>query len=246
MIDVTGLRDIRRESPGEFYLAVITAAAVVAIGVEQGILLAIALSLFRHVRHSYRPHTMMLAPDATGRWAADARDAGQGDRTGADRLSFRCGSVLREPARFADEVRALVEHAPTPVRWFIVDAGRDHRYRLFRRAIDARFARRSGAPRRRHGLRAVSVRTCAPTWTGTASRRWSARRGFSRPCTKPSPRCATMCPEFTRSRLRTAPVRTASPDYCCRFSQRMTTSGISDLPGRGSHAAPVSLSVLGD
>ena len=68
MIDVKGLRDIRRESPGEFYLAVFTAAAVVAIGVEQGILLAIALSLFRHVRHSYRPHTMMLAPDATGRW----------------------------------------------------------------------------------------------------------------------------------------------------------------------------------
>jgi MFS superfamily sulfate permease-like transporter len=58
MIDVTSLRDIRRESPGEFYLAITTAGAVVAIGVEQGILLAIALSLFRHVGHSYRPHTM--------------------------------------------------------------------------------------------------------------------------------------------------------------------------------------------
>jgi MFS superfamily sulfate permease-like transporter len=32
MIDVRGLRDIRGESPGEFYLAVITAAAVVAVG----------------------------------------------------------------------------------------------------------------------------------------------------------------------------------------------------------------------
>jgi SulP family sulfate permease len=40
MIDVKGLRDIRGEGPGEFYLAAITAAAVVAIGVEQGILLA--------------------------------------------------------------------------------------------------------------------------------------------------------------------------------------------------------------
>jgi MFS superfamily sulfate permease-like transporter len=50
MIDLKGLRNIRRESPGEFYLAVATAAAVVAIGVEQGILLAIALSIFRHVR----------------------------------------------------------------------------------------------------------------------------------------------------------------------------------------------------
>ena len=47
MIDAKGLYGSRRESPGEFYLAVVTAAAVVAIGVKQGILLAIALSLFR-------------------------------------------------------------------------------------------------------------------------------------------------------------------------------------------------------
>ena len=33
------------------------------VGVEQGILLAIALSLVRHVRHSYNPHTMVLKPD---------------------------------------------------------------------------------------------------------------------------------------------------------------------------------------
>ena len=45
LIDVRSLRDIRRESPGEFWLALITAATVVVIGVEQGILLAIGLSL---------------------------------------------------------------------------------------------------------------------------------------------------------------------------------------------------------
>ena len=49
MIDIKGLRGIRRESPREFYLAIGTAAAVVVIGVEQGLLLAITLSLFRHV-----------------------------------------------------------------------------------------------------------------------------------------------------------------------------------------------------
>ncbi len=73
MIDVKGLRDIRRESPSEFYLAAGAAAAVVVIGVEQGILLAITLSLLRHVRQSYRPHTMMLAPNATGRWRRPPR-----------------------------------------------------------------------------------------------------------------------------------------------------------------------------
>jgi SulP family sulfate permease len=123
MIDVSGLRDIRRESPGEFYLAIVTAAAVVAIGVEQGILLAIALSLFRHVRHSYSPHTMMLAPNPTGRWVSTPATPGKETEPGL--IVYRFGSDLfyANANRFTDEVRALVERAPTPVRWFIVDAG---------------------------------------------------------------------------------------------------------------------------
>ncbi len=123
MIDVTGLRDIRRESPGEFYLAVVTAAAVVAVGVEQGILLAIALSLFRHVRHSYSPHTMMLAPNATGRWVPVPATPGKETESGL--IVYRFGSDLfyANASGFVDEVRALVAHAPTPIRWFIVDAG---------------------------------------------------------------------------------------------------------------------------
>jgi sulfate permease, SulP family len=44
-----GLRVIRRESPGEFSLALTTAAIVVFVGVEQGILLAMVLSLLRAV-----------------------------------------------------------------------------------------------------------------------------------------------------------------------------------------------------
>ena len=122
MIDVNGLRDIRRESPGEFDLALVTAAAVVGIGVEQGILLAIALSLFRHVRHSYRPHTLMLEPDASGRWLPVPTTPGKESEPG--RIIYRFGADLfyANVNRFADEVRALVERAPTPVRWFIVDA----------------------------------------------------------------------------------------------------------------------------
>ena len=96
MVDLKGLRNIRRESPGEFYLAVVTAAAVVAIGVEQGILLAIALSIFRHVRHSYRPHTMMLAPNVTGRWVRGPVTPGKETEPGTHCLSLRFGPVLRE------------------------------------------------------------------------------------------------------------------------------------------------------
>jgi sulfate permease, SulP family len=123
MIDVRGLRDIRRESPGEFDLAVITAAAVVAIGVEEGILLAIALSLFRHVRHSYRPHTMMLAPDAAGRWMPMPVTPGKETEPGLMVYRFGADLFYANYNRFVDEVRTLVERAPTPIRWFIVDAG---------------------------------------------------------------------------------------------------------------------------
>jgi high affinity sulfate transporter 1 len=121
MIDVARLRAIRRESPGEFYLAVTTAATVVALGVQQGILLAIVLSLFRHVRHSYRPHTMMLAPDAAGMWLPVP--ATPGTITAPGLIAYRFGADLfyANANRFTDEVRALVRQAPTPVRWFVVD-----------------------------------------------------------------------------------------------------------------------------
>ena len=123
MIDLASMRDIRRESPGEFYLAVTTAAAVVVVGVEQGILLAIALSLFRHVRHSYRPHTMMFVPDPAGHWTLVPANPGTQTEPGLIIYRFGGDVFYANQDRFADEVRALVAHAPDPVRWFIVDAG---------------------------------------------------------------------------------------------------------------------------
>jgi len=122
MIDIAGLQSIRRESSDEFMLAVVTAAAVVAIGVEQGILLAIALSLLAHVRHSYRPHAMMLVPDEHERWVAIPAVPGKVTQDGL--IIFRFGADLfyANVNHFADAVVALVEHAPAPVRWFVIDA----------------------------------------------------------------------------------------------------------------------------
>ena len=120
-VSLPGLTGVGSQRPAAS--AVITAAAVVAIGVEEGILLAIALSLFRHVRHSYRPHTMMLAPDAAGRWLPTPVSPGKDTEPGL--IVYRFGSDLfyANYNRFADEVHMLVESAPTPIRWFVVDAG---------------------------------------------------------------------------------------------------------------------------
>ncbi len=123
LVDLKSLRDIRAESPGEFNLAIITAVVVALVGLQQGILLAVALSLLRHVRHSYRPHTMVLVPDESGLWLP--RAVMQGLVTEPGLVVYRFGADLfyANDNRFTDEVRALIEHAPIPIRWFLVDAG---------------------------------------------------------------------------------------------------------------------------
>jgi len=121
LVDVRGLSAIRRESPGEYRLALATAATVVAIGVEEGILLAMALSLLRHVNHSYRPHTAVLTKDAAGHWLPVP--ARPGARSGDGLVIYRFGAALfyANARHFAEEVRALIQ-GPR-VRWLVVEAG---------------------------------------------------------------------------------------------------------------------------
>jgi len=122
MVDVEGLRSIRQESRGEFLLAIASAAAVVAVGVEQGILFAIGFSLVRHVRHSYQAYSMTLVQDASGRW--EPAPATPGTQTAPGLIVYRYGADLfyANADRFADQVRELVEKAPQPVKWFVIDA----------------------------------------------------------------------------------------------------------------------------
>ncbi|HEY6342884.1 MAG TPA: SulP family inorganic anion transporter [Bryobacteraceae bacterium] len=123
LIDFRGMRAIRRESPGEFYLALITAAIVVFVGVEQGILLAMVLSLFRIVQHSYHPHTALLQKGQEGFW--QSLPAVPGTVTEPGLIIYRFGAPLfyANANRFSEEIRSLVDQAPEPVRWVVLDAG---------------------------------------------------------------------------------------------------------------------------
>jgi SulP family sulfate permease len=122
LIDVRGLRHIRRESPGEFGLAGITAAVVVLVGVEQGILLAMVLSLLRIVRHSYRPHTGVLAASSRDAWQLVPAVPGTVTEPGLVIYSFGAALFYANAGLFAKEIRSLVETTRSPVRWMVVDA----------------------------------------------------------------------------------------------------------------------------
>jgi MFS superfamily sulfate permease-like transporter len=123
LVKLRGLRDIRRESPGEFTLAVTTAGAVVLAGVEYGIVLAMVLSLLRIVKHNYRPHTAVLKQGVGGLW--ELTPVVRGAVTEPGIVVYRFGAALfyANAGRFSEEIRLLVGPPPSPLRWVVVDAG---------------------------------------------------------------------------------------------------------------------------
>ncbi len=77
LIHVRQMRAILEVRRAEFIVATLTAAAVVFIGVEQGITLAIVLSLIDHIRHSYHPRNTVLIPTESGHWRTTAARPGK-------------------------------------------------------------------------------------------------------------------------------------------------------------------------
>lgn len=122
LIDLKGLRDIRSESPGEYSLAVMTAAVVLLVGVEQGIVLAMVVSLLRIVQHSYHPHSGVLVADGNGIWKL--LPAAPNVVTEPGLVLYRFGAALfyANAGRFLEEVSSVVQPMPSSVRWVVVDA----------------------------------------------------------------------------------------------------------------------------
>jgi sulfate permease, SulP family len=122
LIDFKALRDIRSESPGEYALAIMTTAVVLLVGVEQGIVLAMMVSLLRVVQHSYRPHSGVLVADGSGAWKLVP--VGPNVVTEPGLVLYRFGAALfyANAGRFLEEVSSLVQPSPSSVRWVVVDA----------------------------------------------------------------------------------------------------------------------------
>jgi SulP family sulfate permease len=122
LIKLRTILELRRESPGDFALSLTTAAVVVAAGVEQGILLAMIMSLLRVVQHSYHPHTGVMVPNSIGTW--DLIPVSTVSVTKPGLVIYRFGAELfyANANRFAEEATCLVGGTPSTVRWLIADA----------------------------------------------------------------------------------------------------------------------------
>lgn len=121
LIDRRGLAEIFRKAPTEFVLAAITGATVFLVGVQQGILLAVILSLLQHVRRSYQPHTGIITRLENDRWRMEPVAPGKMIEPGLVMYWFGADLFYANIGRFVEDVRKLVGGSPTPVRWLAID-----------------------------------------------------------------------------------------------------------------------------
>ncbi|HTR40229.1 MAG TPA: SulP family inorganic anion transporter, partial [Pseudomonadales bacterium] len=121
LVDYRSLAEIRRRKPGEFAVALVTAAVVVFVGVEQGIFLAVILSLLQHIRQNYRPYTAVILHDEADHWRME--DAVPGRMLEPGLVMFWFGSALfyANAPYFTEQARKLVDESPVPVRWLVID-----------------------------------------------------------------------------------------------------------------------------
>ncbi len=120
LVDVTGLKRIWKERPGEAIIALITAVVVCAIGVEEGIILAIVMSIIWLIQRQYRPGAFVVKAQGD---QAQFTSAEPGAQTMPGLIVFRYDAELfyANANRFVDAVEGVFSAAPTPVRWLVLD-----------------------------------------------------------------------------------------------------------------------------
>jgi sulfate permease, SulP family len=120
LIDISGMRRILACRRQEFAVALLTTAAVVMLGVEDGIAIAVVASIIDHLRHSYRPFNSVLLKSPAGHWKPVPVTPGA--RTEDGLVVYRFGTTLyyANASRLVDDVTALVGHGG-PLRWMVID-----------------------------------------------------------------------------------------------------------------------------
>ncbi|TCC63377.1 SulP family inorganic anion transporter [Kribbella pittospori] len=123
LIDLPGLKRLWRRRQDEFIVALITAITVFAVGVEQGIILAIVLSLLDVVRRQYTPGDFVIGQDEAGEPTYQPAVPGAQSLPGLVVFRYDAELFFANANRFADHLESVISAAPDPVRWVALDCG---------------------------------------------------------------------------------------------------------------------------
>ena len=122
LIDLKGMRKIYAERPWEFWVALTTTVVVVFWGVEQGIILAMLLSLLAHTRHGYRPKNAVVVTTDEGHWRTLPVSTPAQLAPGLLVYRFTHSMYYANAGLLAEQVLGLSKGAQPPLSWLCIDA----------------------------------------------------------------------------------------------------------------------------
>jgi sulfate permease, SulP family len=120
LIDIKGMRRILACRRHEFAIALLATAAVVILGVEYGIVLAVVASIIDHLRHSYNPRNSVLVKSPAGHWQPVPVLPGTRTEEGLVIYRFDTNLYYANASRLIDDITALADHGG-PLRWMVLD-----------------------------------------------------------------------------------------------------------------------------
>jgi MFS superfamily sulfate permease-like transporter len=123
LFDVAELRRLYRVRTTEFALAVACALGVMFIGVLQGIVVAVVLSMAYIFKRAWAPYSTVLGkdPDVPG-WHDTQRYPAAEQIPGLIVVRWSAPLFFANANQFRDRIRELVKAADTPPRWVLVAA----------------------------------------------------------------------------------------------------------------------------
>ncbi|HEX8981382.1 MAG TPA: sulfate permease [Ktedonobacterales bacterium] len=123
LIDLRTLGGLYRFSKREFVIALVALVGVLLIGLLEGILLAVGLSLILLIARAVRPHDAVLGDVKGFEGYHDIGDFADAE-TLPGLLVYRFDGPLffANASHFRDRVLELVNESETPIVWFLLDA----------------------------------------------------------------------------------------------------------------------------
>ncbi len=120
LVDLLGMRKVFAVRRDEFWVAALTATAVIVVGVLAGIVLAVVLSIAIHLRLSYKPRDTVLERGADGHVRAVPLERRGELVPGLVVYRFAHSLYYANANQFSEEVTALAAD-PSP-RWICLEA----------------------------------------------------------------------------------------------------------------------------
>ena len=122
LIDITGLKRIASRRKDEFVIALVTAVVVCAVGVEQGIILAIVVSILDIIRRQYQPKDFVVGTTDTDHPTFQKAEPGTQSEPGLVVFRYDASLFYANANAFVDDIQRVIEGAPDKVRWLVLDA----------------------------------------------------------------------------------------------------------------------------